>query len=43
MINALEVGLTAEAYSKEIPQMIFQKPRRYFVTAYVAIVFGKRR
>lgn len=43
MINALEVGLTAEAYSKEIPQMIFQKPRRYFVSGYVAIVFGKRK
>ncbi|MEJ7625790.1 MAG: hypothetical protein WKF35_02920 [Ferruginibacter sp.] len=43
MINAIEVGLTAEFYSKEIKQMVFRDSRRYFFTAYVAIVFGRRK
>ncbi len=43
MITALEVGLTAEYYSKEIPQMIAQKQEKFFFSAYVAIVFGRRK
>ncbi len=43
MITALEVGLTAEFYSKKIPQMIFQKQEQFFFSAYVAIVFGRRK
>jgi hypothetical protein len=43
MINALEVGLTGEFYAKKIPQMVYQKQRQFFFSAYVALVFGKRK
>jgi hypothetical protein len=43
MLTAVEVGLSAEFYSKKIPQMIYQKQDRFFVAAYVALVFGRRK
>jgi hypothetical protein len=43
MVNALETGITVEAYSKAIPQIVYQKPKQFFVNAYVAIMFGKRK
>jgi hypothetical protein len=43
MINALEVGLIGEFYSKKIPQMIYQKEKNFFFSAYVTLVFGKRK
>jgi hypothetical protein len=43
MVNAVEVGLTGEFYSKKIPQMIYIKQKQFFFTAYVAVVFGRRR
>lgn len=43
MINALEVGLVAEFYSKAIPQMAFTKHEKFFFSAYVTIMFGKRK
>lgn len=43
MVNALEVGLTAELYSKKIPQIVFVTPKNLFINAYVAIMFGRRK
>ncbi|MEP7142149.1 MAG: hypothetical protein ABI707_04725 [Ferruginibacter sp.] len=43
MLDAIEVGLTGEFYSKKVPQMVFTNPKQYFITAYVAIMFGKRK
>ncbi len=43
MVSALEVGLAAEFYSKKIPQMIYIKQKQFFLSAYVAIVFGRRK
>jgi hypothetical protein len=43
MISALEVGVIGEFYSKKIPQMVYQKPRQFFFSAYVAMVFGRRK
>jgi hypothetical protein len=43
MVNAVEVGLTGEFYSKKIPQMIYIKRKQFFFSAYVAIVFGRRK
>ncbi|MBP6432547.1 MAG: hypothetical protein KA319_12340 [Ferruginibacter sp.] len=43
MISALEVGLIGEFYSKKIPQMVYQKQRQFFFSAYVALVFGRRK
>jgi hypothetical protein len=43
MVNAVEVGLTGEFYSKKIPQMIYIKQKQFFFSAYVAVVFGRRK
>lgn len=43
MVSAIEVGLIGEFYSKKIPQMIYQKQRQFFFSAYVALVFGRRK
>ncbi len=43
VISALEVGITAEFYSKKIPQMVGSKENNFFFSAYVAVIFGKRK
>lgn len=43
MVNALEVGITAEFYSKKIEQMAFLKQENFFISGFVAIVLGKRK
>jgi len=43
MVNALEVGVIAEFYSKKIPQMLYAKEKQFFFSAYIAIMFGKRK
>lgn len=43
MVSAIEVGLSAEFYSKKVPILIFQKHKQFFFTGYVAIMFGRRK
>lgn len=43
LVSALEVGLTAEFYAKKIPQMLYLKQKQFFFSAYVSIVFGRRK
>lgn len=43
VVNAIEVGITTEYFSKPIQQMIFQKNERFFFTGFVAIIFGRRK
>lgn len=43
LVSAVEVGLTAEFYSKKIPQMLYNKQRQLFFNAYFAIEFGRRK
>ena len=43
IVSAIEVGITAEYYSKKIPQLIFVTPKSFFLNVYVAILFGKRK
>lgn len=43
LISALEVGLNAEYYSKTMPIMVMGEPKKFFLNAYVSIVFGKRK
>ena len=43
MISALEVGLIGEFYSKAIPQIAYSKANKFFFSAYVALVFGRRK
>lgn len=42
-ISALEIGLSAEGYAKEIEQMVAVKTQRLFLQAHVAMVFGNRK
>jgi hypothetical protein len=42
-ISALEIGFSAEGYSKPIEQMLFNKANRLFYQAHVGIVFGNRK
>lgn len=43
LLSALEVGINAEYYSKEMPIMIQNEPKQFFYNAYIAIEFGKRK
>jgi len=42
-IKAIEVGLSAEFYAKKIPQMLYNKEKQFFFSAYFAIMFGRRK
>lgn len=43
LVSALEVGVNAEFYAKKIPQMLYNKQKQFFFSAYVAVLFGKRK
>lgn len=43
VVSALEVGLSADYYSKKIPLMVHSTQRQFFFTGYVAIIFGRRK
>lgn len=43
MINAIEIGVVAEYYTKKIPQMIYINQKQYFLSAYVSLIFGRRK
>ena len=43
IVSALEVGVTAEYYSKKIPQMVRNKEKQFFYGAYFSVLFGKRK
>jgi hypothetical protein len=43
MINAIEVGVNAEFYSKKVPQIVYTKQNQFFISGYVSILFGRRK
>lgn len=43
LISAVEVGVTAEYYTKAIPQIVLSEYKKFFFSAYAAIIFGKRK
>lgn len=43
LVSAIETGLNFEFYSKKIPQMVHNKQKQFFFSAYVAILFGRRK
>ncbi len=43
IISALELGFIAEYYGKPVQQMIYSKDNNFFFSAYVAILFGRRK
>ncbi|WP_143087681.1 hypothetical protein [Chitinophaga sp. YR627] len=42
VVSALEVGVNAEYYTKDVDIMIDQDPKKFFFNAYIALQFGKR-
>lgn len=42
-VNGLEIGMNLEGYASKIPIVVFQKDKRLFFEAYVAILFGRRK
>ena len=43
IVSALEVGISADYYSKKIQLMAHETPKQFFFTGYVAIIFGRRK
>jgi hypothetical protein len=43
LVSAIEIGVSAEFYAKKIPQMLYNKQRQFFFSAYFALLFGKRK
>lgn len=43
LLSAIETGITAQYYTKNIQMMIDQPGKKFFFNAYVALVFGKRK
>jgi hypothetical protein len=42
-LNAIEVGMMGEFYGKKIPQMVYNKQKNFFLSAYVSLMFGSRK
>ncbi len=43
IVSALEIGISADYYSKKIPLVVHEKQKQFFFTGYVAILFGRRK
>jgi len=43
IVSAIEVGVTADYYSKKIPILLQIPQKQFFFSGYVAILFGKRK
>jgi len=43
LVAAIEVGVAAEFHTKKIPQMIDNKQKQLFFSAYFTVLFGKRK
>lgn len=43
VITALEVGVDGEYYTKKMPIMAYNDQKQFFFSAYVSILFGKRK
>jgi hypothetical protein len=42
-VSAIEAGVMGEFYTSKVPQMVFEKQRQFFFSAYVGIIFGRRK
>lgn len=43
VISAIEGGLNAEYYFKDVDQMVYNPSKKFFFNAYVSLIFGKRK
>lgn len=42
-IQALEIGMSLEAFAQKIPIMVYNEPQRLFFQSHIAFVFGNRK
>jgi hypothetical protein len=42
-VTAIEAGLMAEFYSSKIPQMVMNKQKQFFFSAYLSLLLGRRK
>jgi hypothetical protein len=42
-VQALEIGLSVDAYASEIPIMLYNDPKRLFFQGHIAFLFGRRK
>ena len=42
-IQALEIGMSVDAYASKIPQMVYNEPKQLFFQGHFALVFGHRK
>lgn len=43
IIQALEIGMSLDAYASKIPQMVYSEPKQLFFQGHFALVFGHRK
>jgi hypothetical protein len=43
VLSAIEVGINAEYYTKNMPIMVAAPDKKFFFNANIALVFGKRK
>lgn len=43
VLSAIEGGINAEYYFKDINQMVYSPSRKFFINVYVSLLFGKRK
>ena len=43
LLSALEIGISGEFYTQEMPIMVNAEQKRFFYNAYIAIEFGSRK
>ena len=43
IVSAIEAGITGDYYTKGIPLLVHNPQKQFFFSAYVAIIFGKRK
>jgi hypothetical protein len=43
MVSGIEVGISADYYTKKMPILLLQKEKQLFYQAYIAVLFGRRR
>ena len=42
-IKAMEIGLSVDAYPREVKQMVYSEPGRVFFQGHIGFVFGGRK
>jgi hypothetical protein len=42
-VQAIEIGMSVDAYSKKVQQMLYNKEKQLFFQGHIAFVFGRRK